>query len=504
MTKNRLFEKFKESLAAVLPIVFIVLILSFTITPLESGTLLTFLVGSALLIFGMVLFSLGSELAMEPMGERLGARITASKKLPLVLILTFAIGFMIAITEPDLQVLAGQMQAIPPKTLILTIACGVGLFLLLAVVRMLIGMTLRTLLLISYAIIFILCIFAPPELLPVSFDAGGVTTGPMVVPFVMAFGIGISSIRRDKHAADDSFGLVSLCTAGPIVAVLLLGVVFKPDSIQFSETLVPNVEHSLELSKMFLSEIPNYLKEMASALFPLCVFYGVFQLITRSVEKRALKRIVVGVLYTFFGLSIFLTGVNVGFMPVGYLLGSALAGYSIKWIVVPVGMLIGYFIVKAEPAVPILIKQVEELTDGQISGKSLNLSLSIGVSVSVGLAMIRAITGISILWLVVPGYFIAFLLSFFVPRIFTAIAFDSGSVASGPMTATFLVAFAMGACAAVGGNIASDAFGAVAMVAMTPVITMQIFGVVYKMKSKGADIETVTVDVDDYAIIELM
>lgn len=220
-----------------------------------------------------------------------------------------------------------------------------------------------------------------------------------------------------------------------------------------------------------------------------------------------LIRICIGLLYTYVGLVLFLTGVNVGFMPAGSFLGQILAGLNCRFIIIPIGMLIGFFIVKAEPAVYILMKQVEELTDGAIPGRALQKSLSIGVSVSIGLAMIRVLTGISILWLVIPGYAIALIMSFFVPKIFTAIAFDSGGVASGPMTATFLLPFAMGACLAVGGNVVTDAFGVVAMVAMTPLITIQGLGLVYQRKLKKQKTEPQVQDpllqLDNYAIIEL-
>ena len=169
-------------------------------------------------------------------------------------------------------------------------------------------------------------------------------------------------------------------------------------------------------------------------------------------------------------------------MPVGNYLGQVIAGLSYRWIIVPIGMIIGYFIVKAEPAVCVLMEQVEELTSGAISGKSIGTSLSIGVSLSLGLAMVRVLTGISIFWFLIPGYAVALLLTFFVPKIFTAIAFDSGGVASGPMTATFLLPFAIGACQMAGGDIIKDAFGVVAMVAMTPLITIQIMGAVYQYR----------------------
>jgi hypothetical protein len=328
------------------------------------------------------------------------------------------------------------------------------------------------------------------------------------VPFIMAFGIGISAIRSDRHAEDDSFGLVSMCSIGPILAVLILGMLFKPDSTEHVSESILIVDNTVDLGKLFLHELPEYMKEMAISILPIVFFFGLFQLILRDLNKRSIIKIVVGLVYTYIGLVLFLTGVNVGFMPAGNFLGQTIAGLSFSWIIVPIGMIIGYFIVKAEPAVFVLTKQVEEMTSGAISAKAMGNSLSIGVSLSVGLAMIRVLTGISILYFLVPGYLIALVLTFFVPKIFTAIAFDSGGVASGPMTATFLLPFAMGACEALGGNIITDAFGIVAMVAMTPLITIQIMGLIFRIKERK--LHKITVPVadtlatsDDMDIIEL-
>ena len=486
MYRAKLREKWQEALKAVLPIVAIVLLLSVTLAPMPASILLAFLAGALLLLVGMMFFTLGAELAMEPMGERLGARITRTKKLGIILPLGFLLGFMITISEPDLQVLANQVQSIPNKVLILAVAAGVGLFLVVALLRMLFSIPLPPLLVGFYAVVFLLAALAPKDFLAVAFDSGGVTTGPMTVPFIMAFGVGISAIRSDKHAANDSFGLVALCSIGPILAVLILSLIYRPDSAEYVPAAIPVIDHSVTLARLFAHELPAYLKEIAVALAPIIVFFGLFQVICLKLDRRALIRIGVGLMYTYIGLVLFLTGANVGFMPAGSYLGEVLAALPYRWVIVPVGMVIGYFIVMAEPAVYVLMRQVEELTDGAISGSALLKSLSIGVAVSVGLAMLRVLTGISILWLVVPGYAIALALSFFVPKIFTAVAFDSGGVASGPMTATFLLPLATGACSAVGGNIITDAFGVVAMVAMTPLITIQILGLVYQLRAKRA------------------
>lgn len=502
-------EKLGETLNAVFPILLIVLILCFSIAPIPPSILMTFLTGAVLLIVGMLFFNVGVDLSMTPMGERVGTIMTRSKNLIVMIVISFIMGFVITVSEPDLQVLAQQVPSIPNMALILAVAAGVGVFLVIAILRMLFAIPLPKLLVVFYLIVFALTPLVPSDFLAIAFDSGGVTTGPMTVPFIMAFGIGISAIRNDKHAADDSFGLISLSSIGPIMAVLLLGMIYSPDSAEAVSDSIPVINDTVELWSLFAVELPHYMKEMAISILPIVFFFGLFQLAARDINKRSLIKICVGLVYTYIGLVLFLTGANVGFMPAGNYLGQTIAGLSYPWIIVPIGMIIGYFIVKAEPAVFVLTKQVEEMTSGGISAKAMGNSLSIAVACSVGLAMIRVLTGISIMWFLIPGYAIALGISFFVPKIYTAIAFDSGGVASGPMTATFLLPFAMGACEALGGNIITDAFGIVAMVAMTPLITIQIMGLISKVKEnrrrKDAAEQTAygTMDFGDMEIIEL-
>ena len=479
----KLREKLLEALQAVLPIVAIVLVLCFTIAPVSPSILLCFLLGAVLIVVGIMFFTLGAEMSMTPMGERVGAVLTRSRKLPVILGVGFLLGFLITISEPDLQVLADQVPSIPNQTLIFSVAAGAGLFLTVAFLRMLLGVALPPLLVAFYGLVFVLAAFVPREFLAVAFDSGGVTTGPMTVPFIMALGVGVSAIRGDRHAADDSFGLVALCSVGPILAVLILGIAFRASDSTYIPPVLPEVSDSVELWQLFHEGLPEYIKEIASSLLPIVVMFGVFQAVALRLDKRTLGRIAVGLAYTYVGLVLFLTGANVGFMPAGNYLGQVLTGQSYRWVIIPIGMLIGYFIVRAEPAVYVLNKQVEEVTDGAISAQAMGMALSAGVSISVGLAMVRVLTGISILWFLIPGYAVAIGISFVVPKLFTAIAFDAGGVASGPMTATFLLPLAQGACVAVGGNIVTDAFGVVAMVAMTPLITVQLMGLAAQLKT---------------------
>lgn len=477
-------EKINESMASVLPITAIVLVLSISMAPLTPGALVLFLFGAILLVVGLGLFTLGVDMSMLPMGEGVGIELAKRKKVMIPLLVCFVLGMVITIAEPDLQVLANQIQSIPNMVLILSVALGVGIALMVAMLRIRLKVKLSHLLLICYAAVFILAFFTPDNFLSLAFDSGGVTTGPITVPFIMALGVGMASMRNDKNAGSDSFGFVSLGSVGPILAVMLLGVFYKPAESEYEMTAIPDIITTQDAAAEFLRALPHYAQEVVIAVAPILVVFVLFQLMTRRFKAHQLGKIAFGLIYTYLGLVLFLTGVNVGFMPAGQMIGSGLASGVIPWLLILVGMLVGYFIVRAEPAVQVLAKQVEEVSNGSVSHKAMMNSLSIGVAVSVGLAMLRILTGLPILYLLIPGYIVALGLTFLVPQLYTNIAFDSGGVASGPMTTTFLLPLAMGACMAVGGNIMTDAFGTVAMVAMTPLITIQLMGYIGLRKER--------------------
>lgn len=409
-----------------------------------------------------------------------------SKSIILIVLVSFVMGAIITIAEPDLQVLANQVASIPNQVLIWTVAVGVGLFLVVAVLRIIFHISLSMMLMVFYILLFLLSFFSPDSFTAVAFDSGGVTTGPMTVPFIMALGVGLSAARSDKEGASDSFGLVALCSIGPIMMVLLLGIFYNPEEAVYTATEITDIATTRDVVKQFVIAIPEYSKEVAVSMLPVAGVFVFFQLFTRTFHGRQVLRMVVGFVYTILGLIMFLTGVNVGFAPVGSLLGSGLGEGIFKWALVPIGIIIGYYIVKAEPAVQVLNKQVEDLTGGTISHKMMNSALSIGVACAVALSMVRVLTGINIYWIIIPGYIIAIVMSRFVSSVFVGIAFDSGGVASGPMTSTFLLPLAMGACTAVGGNVVTDAFGVVALVAMAPLLAIQIMGLIYMHKSKAA------------------
>ncbi len=499
-------EKIMESLSAVLPITGIVLALSIFLVPLDVGTMVMFIAGAILLIFGMGMFQLGAEMSMEPLGEGIGASLSRAKFKWIVAFICFAMGMIITLAEPDLQVLAELVPSVPNMTLVLTVAIGVGIFLAVAVLRILAGIDLSILLMVLYAFLLVLSFFVPRDFLAVAFDSGGVTTGPITVPFIMAMGVGLSAVRSDKNSSSDSFGLVALSSIGPILAVMILGCFYTPEAAEYAADEIMRVETMMDVSAAFAIEIPHFAGDVLVSVLPILAVFVAFQLIGRRYSHRQLLRVAIGFVYTYIGLVLFLCGVDVGFAPVGSMIGEKMAATGQKWLLVPIGMLIGYFVVKAEPAIQILNHQVQSVTNGAVSARAMNICLSVGVSVSLGLSMLRILAGIPIQYIIIPGYIAAIVMSRFVPKIFVGIAFDSGGVASGPMTSTFLLPMCIGACYMLGGNIMTDAFGAVALVALAPLISVQIMGLAYRYKmyvqSKAGTMALLPADSDDIIEIE--
>lgn len=497
--KNRtaITEKIKEAAGSALPIVLIVTVLCLCAVPMRTDLLLSFFIGTVMVIAGMGFFTLGADAAMTPIGNKIGTALTKTKNMPLILTVSFVLGFAVTVAEPDLQVLANTVPHINSVVLLLAVGSGVGLFLAVCMVRILYGIKLRWILFICYALIFILSAFSEADFLSIAFDSGGVTTGPMTVPFILAFGVGVSHIRSDESAESDSFGLVALCSVGPILAVLILGF-FYSGSGEISGIAANEFAATNEIGAAYLKALPAYMKEVAQSLLPIIVIFLLFQAFLLKLSKRKFFKILIGIMHTYIGLVLFLTGVNIGFSSLGTVLGSVLAENS-KWLIIPLAAVLGWFIISAEPAVAVLEKQIEEVSAGAIGGRVIKLSLSFAIAAAMAFSALRVLTGISVMYFLIPGYIAALVLSFFVPDIYTAIAFDSGGVASGPMTATFMLQFFIGASIETGGNPITDAFGAVALVAMMPLISIQIIGVIYGKKSKSAE----TPVYGDYDIVEL-
>ncbi|MDR1945778.1 MAG: DUF1538 domain-containing protein [Desulfovibrio sp.] len=480
-------EKFKESTLSVVSIMAIVVLLNLTITPLGEGQFLQFLVGGVLLIMGLSIFLVGAEIWMVPFGHRVGSALTRKRSLPLMLFASFAVGFAITIAEPDVQVLTTQVSDIMPgmdrSMLLMMIAAGVGLFLLIGTGRIILQIPLRYLLTGFYIALFGICALVDSGFVGVAFDAGGATTGPITVPFIMAMGVGVAAVgrRKDGSAGDDSFGLVGLASIGPVAAVAVFGLTSGSSMSEAATGQSASAVRSV--ADAFLSVLPHIMQEIALALLPLFILFIIFQILLLRLPAEQVKRMVFGLIYAYIGLVAFMTGVSGGFSPVGKSLGFALGSYSAT-VLVPVGFILGAVVVCAEPAVWILTRQIEEISGGYIQRKIMFAALSISIAAAVLLGMLRVVTGMSIWYMLIPGYASALILTRFCPPLFTAIAFDSGGVASGPMATTFVLSLTLGASVACGGNPATDAFGMIAMIAMSPLITIQFLGMIFHQLEK--------------------
>lgn len=504
-----LWSKIKEALLSALPITAIVYIMA--LTPwfnFSTTELITFTIGAVLLILGIGLFNLGADLAMTPMGTHVGAGLSKQRKLGLLLAVCFVLGMLITVAEPDLQVLATQVSAVMNGTvLVYAVGLGVGAFLVVAVLRIVFNRPLGIILTLFYMLLFamalLLVVRGNESLMPMAFDSGGVTTGPITVPFIMALGVGISSILGHRKSQENSFGLVALCSIGPVLAVLVLGI-FSDNDLNYA---VPDYQVSSDILGSFLTTFGHTAKEVAIALGLIVTFFVICQIAFLHLTKKRLVRIAIGVFFTYAGLVIFLTGVNVGFMPIGYKLGYELAKIN-DILLIGLALVMGILVVLAEPAIHVLNGQVEEITGGSISRKAMITGLCIGVGSSIALSVVRIIFDFSLVYYVIPGYFISLGLALFVPRVYTAIAFDSGGVASGPMTSGFILPFATGVCVCLQGEeaVLRDAFGVVALVAMTPLITIQMLGfraIIHEHVAERRAMKRI-LDADDQQIINFM
>jgi hypothetical protein len=493
---NVLAEKFKEVLYAVLPITVIVLILNFTITPLETHLVLRFVLGAILIIIGLSIFLLGVDIGVTPIGTLMGSSLTKINKISVIGIAGLLLGFLISIAEPDLHILASQVDMVtsglvPKTTIVVVVSIGIAVMLTLGLVRIVYNFPLYRVLTILYLIILGLSLFTSSEFLAISFDASGATTGALTVPFILALALGVSSLKKDSKASEkDSFGLVAIASTGAIISVMIMSIISGSDEITGS--IENTLGQSTSIIGPFIHELPILTGEVFVALLPLLVVFLIFEKISFKLTKKAYNKILKGLVYTFIGLILFLTGVNAGFMEVGSMVGYSVASLNSKTYVVIIGFILGLVTILAEPAVHVLTHQIEDVTSGYVKRSMVMVALSIGVGLAVGLSMLRIIVPEIKLWhYLLPGYLISIILSYIVPKLFVGIAFDSGGVASGPMTATFVLAFAQGAAEAIeGANVLVDGFGVIAMVALTPLITLQILGLIFKVKSVKGGVGT--------------
>ncbi len=511
--KTLFFAKLKESLMSVLPITLLVLIISFTpLAKLDYKTQITFGVSAVLLILGITLFSIGADVAMSPMGEQIGSSLAKSKKIWIIILVIFLMGLSITIAEPDLTVLAGQIKnIISDKVLIIVVGTGVGIFLVLAILKIIFKVNLNLLLMFSYLVVFSLTAIVTykgnSNFLAFAFDSGGVTTGPITVPFIMALGLGIASTIGGRDAKENSFGLIALSSIGPILVVLIVGINLNPNNLAETSEALNHINYEINgnIGVEIGTKLLDNLKNVGIAVGLIVAIFLIIDLIFIKLPNKKLIQIFIGIIFAYTGLVIFLTAAEVGFLPVGYQIGSKIAEFSNVALII-FGFVIGFLVVFAEPAVHVLTKQVEEITTGGISKKTMLIALSLGVGISIGLSMIRIVFDFSILYYIIPGYIISLGLSFFVPKIYTSIAFDAGGVASGPLTSSFILPMAIGATVSLGGTVLQVAFGIVAMVAMTPLITIQLLGFksVVTMKLKERSRLKRILSSDDEQIINFM
>lgn len=498
-----ILAKMKETAVSVLPVMAIVLFLGFTFVPLDKFLLARFVVGGLLLIIGLTIFLLGVDLGIQPMGERCGAELTKKRSLVLLLLVAFIIGFIVTAAEPDIQVFGDQVRGIFPFVnklgITFVIAGGVGLFIMLGLLRTVLNLSIKWTFFIAYLLLFAVTFFAPDSFTGIAFDSGGATTGPMTVPFIMALGLGVSSVRDDN---DNSFGLTGICSIGPVMAVLIYAIVLRAGGAFGSTTITASAAGSAaadsaaivtggffsQIFSPFGSAAGHVFREAMISIAPLFGLFIIFQILLLKMTKRQVIRIIIGFIYAFFGLTIFLIGVNGGFSQAGAALGQKLGSLAVSrggaWyiLLIGTGLALGAIIVCAEPAVWVLSEQVESVSGGTIKRKVLLIFLSVGTAIAIGLSMWRAVAGFNLKYILIPGYIISMLLMIFCPSLFSGIAFDSGGVASGPLTSTFVLSFTLGAAAS--GNGGNDSFGVIALVAMMPLLAIQIMGIIFKMKQK--------------------
>ncbi|MBQ9266988.1 MAG: DUF1538 domain-containing protein [Clostridia bacterium] len=495
-------DQLKEAVTSVLPLVVIMILLCFMISPFPAHALILFAVGALLLILGMALFTKGAETSIEVIGERIGVHLTKTRKIWLIILVSVFIGTIATVAEPDLKVLATQIPSINSTVLIWVVALGVGIFMAISFLRIILNIKFSHVFTFFYVILFVIAIFVPSEFWAVAFDAGGVTTGSITVPLMLALGAGVASMRENRKSESDSFGISGICSIGPIITVLLLGLFYPLGETTYDVFQVSEFHSLGALIKVFLEDIPIYMKEVATSLLPIVAFFAIYQVVALKLSKKELIRIGVGLVYTFVGVTLFLTGANVGFVPVGNLIGMELASSMPAVLVGVIATVIGYFIARAEPAIVVLNKQVNDITDGAIPEKVMVVTLSIGIAASVTLSVIRVYTGISLMWFLIPGYALSLILSFVVPEIFTAIAFDSGGIASGTIEAAFLSPFIIGVCEVVGGNVMTDALGFLGISSLTPILSVQVLGLIYMIRSRKAKSQK-TVKAGEEEIIDL-
>ena len=489
---DALKDKLKEVLTAVLPITIIVLVLHFTISPLSTSLLYAFLLGSVLVIIGLTIFLFGIDQGLEPIGHGIGSTLAHSKSFAVVITICLVLGFFISYAEPDLHILAGQVEKVTSGQfgrllMVVVVSIGIAVMMTLGMLRILKGVHLKYVFTAAYGLILILSFFSSSDFIAIAFDASGATTGAVTVPFMLALAGGISSIKADsKESEADNFGLIGIASTGAILGVLITGVIFGIDKL--NGTLPEQTITDSNLWHVYGSRILPIAWDSFISLLPIIIVYIIFQVYFFKHKKTRVFNNSRGLFLTFLGLVIFLLGVNGGFMEVGTQLGIQLASMESKVPVLVVALLLGLTTVLAEPAVHVLTHQVEDVTGGSVNRTLVLIFLSVAVGLSIFMSALRILLPGLQLWMyLLPGFGISVILGYFVPELFVGMAFDAGGVASGPMTATFSLAFVQGIAAQVpSADLVTDGFGMIAIVAMMPIVALELLGALYQLQMRKA------------------
>ena len=479
------WDKCRESAVSILPFFAIIMVLYLVFLPFNLATTLALLVATLIMIVGMALFNVGVDMSTMKMGGYVGSHLSRSRKLSFMAILSFVLGFMVTISEPDLMVLAEQVPGISSKWVILiTVSLGTGIFLLLSTIRTIFRLSIKKILIISYALSLILSFvttwIGSGNFVPLSFDAIGVTTGAMSVPFIMSFGLGICAVRSGKNNQEDGFGLIALASIGPVIAILLVSLFIRTDSTIAAES-VARIETFADWGVLFGSSILSYLKEVFIVIIPIFIFFVWYNYRYLKYPKSTILRMFFGLIYCYIGLVIFLTGVASGYLPTADLLGFSIASSDLKWALIPISLVIGAVLIFAEPAVHVLNKQVEDITGGVIRKRTMLVGISIGVAIAMFLVVLRALLGFSFMLILVPLIILLIVISIYTPRLFVGIAFDSGGAAAGSLSASFVLPFILGICKALEFDGMLYGFGTIAIISILPTIVIEIMGVRYQM-----------------------
>jgi len=519
--QNRYIKSMLSSALSVLPMIALVFLLSIikvnggvSLVPMKGFDYLALVLGAVIMIVGLGFFQVGAQTGLAKVGEYMGSSLSKQSKLAIVVIFSFLLGALITCAEPSILIVAGQVN-IPSLLLIAVIAGGVGIFVIIGVVRIVFHGQLKLWYVFYYFIVFaLLCLISIDEdmakFLPFIFDAGGITTGSATVPFILSLGAGIAVVRGGRKATEDSFGLVGMASIGPILSMTILLLANKSGFSAYTFELFDGFVDMGDVGWHLLDAlIPSGLShlgtliEVLMALIPIIIIFVIYDLIYIKLPKNKIRELIVGFAVSYFGLVIFLTGVNSIMTPFGTFVGVNVGqGLDNYWLIILIAFTIGVVTVFCEPAIHVLTNQISDVSDGNISKTTVLISMAVGVGIAIGLSALRTLYDFSILYIIVPGYVLSVALMFITPNIFTAMAFDAGGTASGPMSVSFVMPMIIGITYSKTDYGTSSieyytrSFGVVALIALTPILTIQILGIVQDLKTK-ARLRVVSTDIDD-------